>query len=219
MNPLASTYSDYSHNVFFQNHQDIVSNLAVFFEPEKVIRCNPIFAMDKNNFCFFIENNGYTVDKIDVINAKTIKVSNRQSTIIFQNIIENNKQVYCILMISYKEGDLWNIVFSRDGSVHEISYRSGESFYIKTKTCLSKNNWLFMIHNTLRSSCHLNWLIVNNGVITEAIYLLNNKTYHLNILLKTLGKDEIDLSSVKDYIKLTNLFTPEEVVIAEMALC
>jgi len=219
MNPLAETYSDYSHNIFFQNHQDFVSNLADFFAPEKMVRCNPVFVMDKDSFCYFIEKNGYKIDKTDVLNAKTIKVSNSQSTIIFQNIIKNNKLVYCALMISYKEGHLWNIVFNRDGSVHEISYRSGDPFYIKIKTCFSKNNWQLMIHNTLRSSCHLNWVIVSNGVITEAVYLLNDKTYHLNVLLKTLGKDEIDLSSVKDYINLTNLFTPEEAVIAEMALC
>lgn len=219
MNPLAKTPNSHSHNVFFQNHQDIVLNLADFFEPEKVARCNPIFAMDKDNFCYFIENHGYKIDKIDVLNARTLKVSNSQLTIIFQNIIENNKRVYCALMISYKEGHLWHIVFAPDGSACEFTYRSGEPFYIKTKQLYSQNHWQLTVQNTLRSNCYLNWLMVHNGVITEAVYSLNNKTYHLNILLKSLGKDEIELSLVKDYINLTNLFTPEEVVIAEMALC
>lgn len=219
MNLLAQTSNSYSHNVFFQNHQDIVLNLDDFFEPEKVARCNPVFAMNKDNFCYFIERHGYEVDKVDVLNAKTIKVSNSQTTIIFQNIIENNKPVYCALMISYKEGDLWNIVFGRDGSVCEVSYRSGKPFYIKTKQLYSQNNWQLTVHNTLRSTCYLNWLMVHNGVITEAVYSLNNKTYHLNVLLKALGKDEVDLCLVKDYRLLANLLAPEEAIIAQMVLC
>lgn len=219
MNPLAPMPTSYSHNVFFQNHQEIVLNLSDFFEPEKVTRCNPVFAMDKNNFCSFIESHGYKIDKIDVINAKTIKVSNSQTTIIFQNITENNKRVYCVLMISYKEGDLWIIVFGHDGSLCEVSYRSGKPFYIKTKKLYSQNHWELTVHNTLCSNCYLSLLMVHNGVITEAVYSLNKKTYHLNVLLKSLGKDEIDLVLVKDHRLLANLLTPEEAIIAQMVLC
>jgi hypothetical protein len=207
------------------DHRAFVPSLDSLLSADRLLSNNLYFSMDKETFCPFMEMHGYQVDKT-VMPAKstTLKFTNKTKTILFQKVTIDNKRLFTVLMISYKEGDVRSIVFNYDGSFYEITYRSDKDFHIVKKTSLSRYNdgtiyYQFVVHNSLHSKCYLSSFCLNKGVIKDVLYFINNKCYPLNKLLNALGRPEIDVSAESDYLKLVNLFTDDDAILIEMAMC
>lgn len=216
--------SDHLPNNIVYDHRAYLPGLDRYLESDKVINNNILFYMDKESFCSFMKTNGYALDKIKMEpEAKTLKFTNNKYTIFFQNVIIDNKRLYCIMMISYKTGPIASIIYDRDGSMYEMTYRSDEHFHIKTKRIMSIHqgtiHYQMTIHNSLHSKCYLEWIMMVNGRITVANYVMKGKGYSVNKMRNALGQDEIDLSLVNDYHELVNLFTDDEATLIEIALC
>ena len=216
------------NNVIF-DHRAFVASLDLLLSADKLVSNNLLFHMQKEEFCAFMEMQGYKLDKTPMPpRSATLKFTNSKMTIIFQKVTVDNKRFFTVLMISYKEGNIMSITFNYDGSFYEINYRheigSENKFHIVKKTSLSRYHdgsiyYQHIVHNSLRSKCYLSSFCVNKGVITDVLYVINNKSHQLKNLLIALGRPEIDISAVKNYLELANLFTDDESIIIEMALC
>jgi hypothetical protein len=92
------------------------------------------------------------------------------------------------------------------------------------KTALSRYQdgsiyYQYIVHNSLRSKCYLSSFCVNKGVVTDVLYVINNKSHQLKNLLIALDRPEIDISATSNYLELANLFTDDDAILIEMAIC
>lgn len=224
---------DHLPNNVISDHRTFVASLDLLLSADRIVSNNILFHMQKEEFCSFMEMQGYQLDKTPMPpRSLTLKFTNKKMTIIFQKVTVNNRRFFTVLMISYKEGDVMSITFNYDGSFYEINYRhnyeSESKFHIVKKTSLSRYQdgsvyYQYIVQNTLRSKCYLSSFCVNKGVVTDVLYVVNNKSHQLKNLLIALGRPEIDISATSNYLELVsslaNLFTDDEAIIIEMALC
>jgi hypothetical protein len=216
---------NYLPNNMITDHRAFIPSLDSLLSADRLVNNNLLFHMDKEAFCSFMEMHGYHFDKtIMPAKSTTLKFTNKTMTVLFQKVTVENKRLFTVLMISYKEGDVASVVFNYDGSFYEITYRSNKDFHIVKKTSLSRYNdgsiyYQFIVHNSLHLKCYLSSFCLNKGVIQDVLYFVHNKCYPLNKLLNALGRPEIEVSAVSNYLDLVNLFTNDEAIIIEMALC
>lgn len=212
-------------NNMITDHRAFVPSLDSLLSAERLVSNNLLFHMDKESFCSFMDLNGYKIDNTPMPpRTITLKFTKQNMTIFFQKITVDNKRLFTVLMIYYKEGNVASITFNYDGTFYEINYRGVKDFHIVKKTALSRYNngsiyYQFIVHNSLRSKCYLSSFCVNKGVITDVLYSVNNKSYLLPKLLMALGRPEVDISAISNYLELVNLFTNDDALIIEMALC
>lgn len=212
-------------NNMITDHRAFVPSLDSLLSADRLVSNNLLFHMNKESFCSFMEINGYKIDNSPMPpRSTTLKFTKHKMTIFFQKVTVDNKRLFTVLMISYKEGNVASITFNYDGTFYEITYRSDKEFHIVKKTSLSRYNdgsiyYQFIVHNSLRSKCYLSSFCINKGVIKDVLYSINNKSHQLNKLLTALGRPLIDESAVSNYLELANLFTDDESLIIEMALC
>ena len=111
------------NNVIF-DHRAFVASLDLLLSADKLVSNNLLFHMQKEEFCAFMEMQGYKLDKTPMPpRSATLKFTNSKMTIIFQKVTVDNKRFFTVLMISYKEGNIMSITFNYDGSFYEINYR------------------------------------------------------------------------------------------------
>lgn len=221
--PMVSNRS--LNNNFIYDHRLIIPDLKSLFIAENAVKANIIFSMDKDSFCSFMKSNGYHLDRTTMDSETTsLQFREKEFTVLFQHVVQEKRRVYCIMQIYYNQGVISSITYDRDGSVYEVTYRGDENFRILKRTIfreISHNKVInhLKIHNSLKLNCYLYNVVTVNGVITEAIYFLNNNCYDVNKLNKLIGRNEIVISDVEDYLDVANLFNQDDALLLQMALC
>lgn len=202
-----------------------ISNLDELLHPDNISKTNLAIEMVKDDFCFFMELNGFKVDKTPMpATSKTVKVENEQYAITFQRVSIGKKTYFNILIIYYFKGPVRSHCFNYDGTLYETEYRRKDQFSIVKKTVLTRFNdgtiyHSYGIQKSHDKKCYMDSFYEENGIITKAMYILENNVYELNTLLNAMGQPKKELIKFEDYLTLVDLFSNEDALILEMALC
>lgn len=202
-----------------------ISNFDELLHPDNISKTNLAIEMVKDDFCFFMELNGFKVDKTPMpAKSKTVKVENDQYSMIFQRVEIGKKTYFNILIIYYFKGPVLSHCFNYDGTLYETEYRKNDQFSIIKKTVLTRLNdgtiyYRYGIGKNYDKKCYMDSFLEENGVITRVMYMLKDDVYELNVLLNAMGKPNKESIKVEDYLTLVDLFSDDDALVLEMALC